>query len=139
MTVGDIARERVVTASPETTVKSIVESMAEHEVGCIIIEEDGEPIGLVTDRKIAMQLKDTPDLASHPVKEFMTTGLVTVHKDDGIKETLDSLSEAGIRRVPVVDDDGELVGILSVDDLAVLLADEIEELSTVARKQSPRF
>jgi CBS domain-containing protein len=139
MTVGDIARDRVVTASPDATVKSIVESMDEHDVGCIVIEQHGEPIGLVTDRKIAMQLKDTPDVASHAVKEFMTTGLVTVHEGQGIAEVIDTLSDVGIRRVPVVDDDDNLVGIVSIDDLAVLLAGEIDDLADVVAKQSPRF
>lgn len=139
MTIGDIARERVITASPDTTVKSIVESMTEHEVGCIIIEQHDEPIGLVTDRKIALNLKDEADLASRPVKEIMTTGLVTVHEDDGIAETIDTLSETGIRRVPVINDRDELVGIISIDDLAVLLANETENLSEVVAQQSPRF
>lgn len=139
MTIGDIARGRVVTASPDATVKSIVESMHEHDVGCIVIEQRGEPIGLITDREVALQLRDTPDLASHAVEEFMTTGLVTVHEDDGIAEVLETLSDAGIRRVPVVDDDGELVGIVSIDDVAVLLSDEIDDLTRVVAKQSPRF
>lgn len=139
MTIGDIARERVVTADPDTTIADIAQSMAEHEVGCIIIEQHGEPIGLVTDRKIALELKDTPDLAGHAVKELMTTGLVTVNHEAGIKEVLDTLSEAGIRRVPVVDDDDELTGIVSIDDLAVLLAREMEDLEAVVETQAPRF
>lgn len=139
MTIGDIARERVVTADPSDTVKSVVEKMAEHDVGCIIIEERNEPIGLVTDRKIALSLKDRPDLTSHPVKEIMTTGLITVHRDDGISETAHTMSEAGIRRLPVVDDHDNLVGIVSMDDLAVLLINELDELQNVVEKQSPRF
>jgi CBS domain-containing protein len=139
MTVGEIARDRVVTASPDTPIKSIVESMAEHDVGCIIIEQHDEPIGLITDRKIALQLKDTPAPSSHAVKEYMTTGLVTVHEEEGVKEASDTLSDAGVRRVPVVDDSGELVGVLSIDDLAVLFADEMEDIAAVAAKQSPRF
>jgi CBS domain-containing protein len=139
MTVGDIARDRVITASPDATVKSIVESMDKHDVGCIIVERNGEPIGIVTDRKIALQLRDTPDLQNHAVKEYMTSDLVTVHESDGVKETIETISEAGIRRVPVVDDGDELVGIVSIDDLAVLLADEVDDLSQVVAKQSPRF
>lgn len=139
MTVGDIARDRVVTASPDTTVKSAVESMDEHEVGCLVIEQHEDPIGLVTDRKIAMQLKDTPDLATHQVKEFMTTGLVTLDETQGVKEAIDTMSDAGIRRAPVVDDDDELSGIVSVDDVAVLLSEEIDELTGVVEAQSPRF
>lgn len=81
----------------------------------------------------------TPDLATHAVEEFMTTGLVTVHEDVGIKEVLETLSHAGIRRVPVVDGQGDLVGIVSMDDIAVLLADGIEDVADVVRKQSPRF
>lgn len=69
----------------------------------------------------------------------MTTGLVTVHEDVGIKEVLETLSHAGIRRVPVVDGQGDLVGIVSMDDIAVLLADGIEDVADVLRKQSPRF
>lgn len=139
MTVGDIARDRVITASPDTSVKSVVESMDEHDIGCIVIEQHDDPIGLVTDRKLAMQLKDTPDLANHAVKEFMTTGLVTLHRDTGIREAIETLSDAGIRRAPVVDDDDELAGIVSIDDIAVLLAEEIDELTGVVELQSPRF
>lgn len=139
MTVGEIARDHVITASPDSTVKSVIESMDEHSVGCIVIEEQGDPIGLITDRKIALLLQDTPDPANHAIKEYMSTPLVTVHESDGIKETIETLSNAGIRRVPVVNDNEELVGIVSFDDLAVLLADEIEDLSQVVSEQSPRF
>ena len=139
MTVGEVARDRAITASPDATFESIVESMAEHDVGCIVVEQHGEPIGIVTDRKIAVHLRDTPDLPNHAVTEYMTTDLVTVHESDGVKGTIETLSEAGIRRVPVVDDGDELVGIVSVDDLAVLLADEVDDLSQVVAKQSPRF
>lgn len=139
MPISDIARETVVTASPDTTVRDVVALMDEHDVGCIVLEEDGEPVGLVTDRKIALALADTPDVATHRVGAIMTADLITVHESDGVAEVTKTLADAGIRRTPVVDDDGELVGIVSTDDLAVLLTEEFENLEAVVEQQSPRF
>jgi CBS domain-containing protein len=139
MTVDQIAREDVVTATEETTTGEVVDLMAEEDVGSVVVESDGDPVGIVTDRQIALGLADEPDIAKRRVERVMTTSVVTVHRDDGIAETIETMQSSSVRRLPVVDDDGELVGILSIDDIVVMLTDEFDDLQDVLKSQSPRF
>jgi CBS domain-containing protein len=139
MTIGQIARDHVVTASEQETIEEIIRRMEEEDVGSVIIESDGEPVGIVTDRQIAMAIPGQPDLLERTVEEVMTTGLVTVNENDGVTETIEAMQSASVRRLPVVNDAGELTGILSFDDVVVLLSEELDDLGEVLKTQSPRF
>jgi CBS domain-containing protein len=139
MTIGDIARDHVVTAAGAETIETILERMESEDVGCVVIEADGEPVGIVTDRQIALALRKNPDLLGERVEDVMTTGLVTVNENDGVTETIEAMESASVRRLPVVNDAGELVGILSFDDVVVLLTEEFDDLQHVLKTQSPRF
>jgi CBS domain-containing protein len=139
MTIGQIARDHVVTASEEDTIEAVLRRMKSEDVGSVIIESDGEPVGIVTDRQVALAIPDNPDLLERRVADVMTTGLVTVNENDGVTETIEAMQSASVRRLPVVDDQGELVGILSFDDVVVLLTEEFDDLQEIVKTQSPRF
>jgi CBS domain-containing protein len=108
-------------------------------VGTIVITEDDRPEGIITDRQIALALEETPDLTQRSVEDLMTEDPVTVTEDTDLFDAVRSLAEHDIRRVPVVDDEGTLAGILSLDDAMVVLSGEFSAISDVIREQSPRF
>lgn len=135
MTIMDIAQTDVVTASADADVTSVVKKMSDADVGTVIITEDETPTGLVTDRKIALALEEMPDLTDWHVEEIMTEDLITVTADTGIFEVLQILGDEAIRRVPVVDDQDTLQGIVSLDDILILLSAEFSNASDVIEKQ----
>lgn len=140
MTVMDLARSDVVTVPPAAGADSIAELMAEHSVGCVVVVENDRPVGLVTDRDLALSvLGGNGDVASLTASDVMTADPVTVDASDGIYQALGRASEAGVRRIPVVEHDGELAGIVTLDDFAVLLASELGTLSDIIQAESPPY
>ncbi|WP_323191576.1 CBS domain-containing protein [Halostella sp. PRR32] len=134
-----IAREEVVTADRDTPIATVVAMMEEQDVGTVVITEDDRPAGIITDRKIALALEETPDLTQRSVEDLMSEDPVTVTQDEELFDAVRTLSENDIRRVPVVDDEGTLSGILSLDDVLVVLSGELSSATDVIREQSPRF
>jgi CBS domain-containing protein len=147
-TVDEIAREaeEVVTASPDETARELAETMQEENVGSVVVVDGGEPVGIVTDRDIAVRgVAQGRDLDDATANDVMTEDLVVVNAHDEISELIDTLDAAGVRRMPVVDGD-EIAGIVTLDDIAVLLAveldgiaEEMSSLSNVIRSGSPPY
>lgn len=139
MAVIDIAREVVVTAAPDDAVADVARAMHAETVGCVVVVEGDRPVGLVTDRNLAMAVLDeTFDAETTPIAEFLPPESVTVDADAGVYELVELLSEKGIRRVPVVDDD-ELVGIVSLSDVVVLLGMELQHVANAIRSSAPAY
>jgi CBS domain-containing protein len=147
-TVDEIAREaeEVVTASLDETARELAETMQEENVGSVVVVDGGEPVGIVTDRDIAVRgVAQGRDLDDATANDVMTEDLVVVNAHDEISELIDTLDAAGVRRMPVVDGD-EIAGIVTLDDIAVLLAveldgiaEEMSSLSNVIRSGSPPY
>lgn len=140
MTVRDIARQHVVTANREQTVGNIATVMREEHVGSVVIVEEGAPVGILTDRDLAMQvLEPRRDPASVTAGEVMTDDPVTVSTEDGVFEVTKTLFETQARRLPLVDTEGSVAGIVTLDDFLVLLTDELNGLAGVIEAESPPY
>ncbi|MFB6121206.1 MAG: CBS domain-containing protein [Halobacteriaceae archaeon] len=139
MPVEDLARRTVVTASPDTDVQDLAATMREEDVGSVVVTEGDEPVGIATDRDVALRVvADGLDPDGATTADVMTENPVVVAPEAGFYETARAMSEHGVRRIPLVEDD-ELVGILTADDLTELLADESEALADVIRAQRPPY
>ena len=139
MPVEDLARSDVVTATEGTGVSEIAQQMADETVGSVVIVDDQTPVGIVTDRDLALRcVAEESEIGDQTAGNVMSENIETVERSDGFYEAVDLMSEKGIRRLPVTDDD-ELVGILTTDDLTTLLADEQQGLSSVIEAQRPPY
>lgn len=138
MPVTDLARSEVVTADLGTPVADLAERMADERVGSIVITEGDEPVGIVTDRDLAVRALTDATPADLVAENVMSEDLVTVSPDAGFYEATELMSEHGVRRLPVTDE-GTLVGIVTADDLHELLADEQEQFADVIRAQRPAY
>lgn len=107
---------------PETTLAEATTLMGEHRVGsCLIV--DGETlVGILTERDVVRALSTAHDAPGRPVAEWMTRRPVTITPDAEVRQALDLMLERGFRHLPVVDGT-QLVGIVSMRDLARALAD----------------
>lgn len=138
MPLVDCIREDVVTASPEERVVSIARMMDERNVGSVVIERDGCPVGIVTDRDLAVRVcARNVDPESTSVQDVMTCDPFVVDRNDTLWNVMDAAREQGVRRFPVVDDDLRLVGIVTMDDVVRILASEMNCVTEIIRTSSP--
>ena len=142
MTVGDICNRNVVVAPKDQMIVDAAKRMRTSHVGdLIVVERRGEgrvPIGIVTDRDIVISVvAGDPDHINYLlVSDVMSDDLVTAREHDSIEAALKRMEDHGVRRLPITDTDGALVGILTLDDvLQYLTAQQSELVALVAREQ----
>ncbi|ESP90130.1 putative signal-transduction protein containing cAMP-binding and CBS domains [Candidatus Halobonum tyrrellensis G22] len=132
-------REDVVTASPDAPVTEVATEMRDENVGSVVVVESDAPVGLVTDRDIAVRIAaDGLDADEMTAEGVMTEDPLTVERDTGVFELCATMDEEDVRRMPVVDG-GDLVGIVTLDDLIRLLTDELTTLTGVIEAESPSY
>lgn len=140
MAIDNIARKNVVTIHRTQSAGNVATVMKEENVGSVIVEEEGAPVGIVTDRDLAMKvLEPRADPKELTAGDIMTEHPTTVRMDDGVFEVTQKMSETKVRRLPVVDDEGAIFGIITLDDLLVLFTDEMNGLATVVESESPPY
>jgi CBS domain-containing protein len=138
MTIGELCTREVVFASREATVRTAAVLMREHHVGCVVLvnEVNGRriPTGVVTDRDIVVAVTALgldPDVIR--AGDVAASKLVELREDASITDAVSAMRSKGVRRLPVVDREGALVGIIAADDVLSLLA---EDMSGLARMVS---
>lgn len=143
MKAGEICNHNVVTVSPRDSIRTAAELMRQHHVGDVVVAEDRggllTPLGILTDRDIVVEvIAESVGLDDVTVRDTMTDQLVTANEDDDLLATLMEMRKNGVRRLPVVDDNGRLVGILTADDVIGLVARELAELWALIVRQQGR-
>jgi CBS domain-containing protein len=142
MPIGEICIREVIICDRTAGVVEAAQLMRRYHVGdLVIVEESGGkrvPVGLITDRDIVtgvIALKLDP--AKVTVGELISREIVAAREDEGIFEVIERMRAHGVRRMPVVDQEGALVGIITVDDLIELLAEELGKLpKLISREQA---
>lgn len=137
--VEEAVQADVVAAERDTPIATVVSKMAERDVGSVVVVENDRPVGIITDRKVALALEGTPDIAQKQAGELVTGELVTGTTSMSASDALQQLSDEDIRRLPIVNDDGTLEGIVTLDDLLVLLASDLSTAAGIIESQSPRL
>ena len=142
-TIASICNRSVAFTTRETTVVAAAQLMRHGHIGSLVVVEQTNggrriPVGIVTDRDIVVEVIATGlDPAVITVGDIMEPELVVGRESDSVLETLEIMRFKGVRRLPTVDREGQLVGIVTVDDLLEILAEQLNELATiVAREQS---
>ena len=126
-------RPRAVT--PETTVTEAAQLMRSDDIGSLPILDGEQLAGVVTDRDIVIRaIAEGKDPRGMPVREIASREIVKVHADEDLSSALQLMASQQVRRLPVVDDDGRLVGILAQADIAVeanekAVGEMVEEIS----------
>ena len=134
MLVREFLRKAPVTVPPQCTIEEAARLMGDRGVGSLLVVSGDEVVGIVTDRDIAVQgVGAGQPLATH-VRAVMTVHPVTIQGSVDVFEAFQILKSEQVRRLPVLED-GELAGILSVDDLLVALVLELGAVvSPIARE-----
>ncbi|HNA69510.1 MAG TPA: CBS domain-containing protein [Nitrosomonas sp.] len=141
MSIGGICNRKVVVMQREETIAEAAKLMRDQHVGSVLIvdEQDGKrvPVGIVTDRDLVVEvIAPELDADAITVGDIMMTGFAVVKEETGVFEAIQYMRTKGIRRLPVVDAEERLIGIVTLDDLLILLAEELDALAKlVAREQ----
>jgi CBS domain-containing protein len=123
MTVADVMTPSPRTCTPFSSVQEAALIFRDADCGAVPVVEDGQPVGVLTDRDVALALADYPDLAGRAVADIMTRGVVSVPPTSSLDEARARFGEKAVRRLLVVDPSGQLIGILAWADIAAQLPD----------------
>ena len=130
MKINDVVRGKssqdVVTISPDATVRDLIALLAEHNVGALVVSDDGERVsGIVSERDVVRQLHSDEGVLERQVSQIMTSDVRTCGGDDKLTDLMQTMTEHRIRHVPVVAD-GRLTGIISIGDVVKNRIGELE-------------
>ncbi|MCD6527481.1 MAG: CBS domain-containing protein [Desulfuromonas sp.] len=134
MNIGELCTRNTVIVSPETSILAVAKLMRNQHVGDVVVVEERQagkvPVGIITDRDIVVELlAKEVDIDKVCAGDLMSHELSVVNELDGVFETIELMRNLGVRRMPVVDDTGVLAGILAVDDLLELQAEQLTDMA----------
>jgi CBS domain-containing protein len=144
MLIGEVCNRKVVCAARDATVRAAANLMRQHHIGDVVVvdraDPDRMPMAIVTDRDIAVEVVARGlDPETTTLADIVSWGqLVTVQETDTYAHTLDLMHNNGIRRMPVINAAGVLVGIISIDDMLPRLAHELSEVADLAERGRQR-
>jgi CBS domain-containing protein len=130
MRIADVLRikgARVVTVTPDATVRHLLNVLAEHHIGAVVVSQDGSAIeGIVSERDIVRALAERgPTIVSEPVTAIFTADVLTVGPDTQLEDVMRIMTERRVRHLPVVTD-GALSGLVSIGDVVKNRIDDLE-------------
>jgi len=130
MSLERVCRKEVVTVSPHTNLLEVARLLRSQHVGSVVVVEERRPVGILTDRdiivKVVAEEKDTKAIQAY---EIMTTNPALININLDPLDATRIMRERGLRRLPVVDENRHLLGIITLDDLLALLGKETENLA----------
>lgn len=117
--ISEMMTDRLVTVGPDDPVTAAAAAMREHDIGDVLVTEDRVVRGVITDRDVAVRVVTSGlDPASTAVRDIASGQVVSVRPDEPVASAVKKMREHAVRRLPVVDDDGRAVGVITIGDLA---------------------
>jgi CBS domain-containing protein len=143
MFIGEICNRNVIITSRETSVIQVSQLMREHHVGSIVVTEVQNdcniPVGIITDRDLVIELLSKEvDVTRVTAGDVMSTEIITARESSHIYDILKLMRGKGIRRVPVVNDEKVLIGIVTVDDLLDVVISELDDIVNIVAIEQKR-
>lgn len=139
MSIGQFCNRDTAIVRREDSIVDVARIMRQWHVGCLVVVENDErgvkPVGIVTDRDLVIDVvaaRLNPDTVT--VGDIIRRELLTAREQDGLWETLRRMQARGVRRIPVVDTDGYLVGIITQDDVLEILVGELADLVKISER-----
>jgi CBS domain-containing protein len=129
MKLSDTFTKKAIIAGPETTLTATAKLMKEHNVGDVVIVQDQRPIGIITDRDLALALGADGLSPQTPVHKVMSRRVLAIADDSSVFAATKFIREGKVRRLPIVNDEDRVVGMVSLDDLLWVLGRELFNLA----------
>jgi CBS domain-containing protein len=145
MAIGKFCTREVITAKPTESILAAARLMSQRHVGDLVLaepvgDERYRPVGMVTDRDIVLEIVANNETALEHVRvgDIQVRDLITARESDEVFDVIDRMRHFGVRRLPIVDDQGLLVGVISADDLLSVLVDSLRDLAQLVGYQCLR-
>jgi CBS domain-containing protein len=139
MRLEELASRPAVTCTRTATIADVAREMKEQEVGSVVVvDADGRPIGICTDRDLVVRALAAEWPPSTPIHRAMTHEVATMSLDTDVLQAGEVMGTWAYRRIPIVSDDGRVRGMVSLDDITVVLANETDRLAGVVRTERGR-
>jgi CBS domain-containing protein len=136
MSIEALLQRPVCTLEPDATAREAAQLMRDEGVGCVVVAKEGRPLGIVTDRDLAVRVIAAGRSAEDTLlRDVMSGEPVFLSGDRNLGLVITTMCDQGVRRIPVVDADGQLEGLLALDDLVPLLADLLGTLGDAIRTE----
>jgi CBS domain-containing protein len=134
MSIESLLRRPVQTLPPDAPCREAAQLLRDEGVGCVVVSEDERPLGIVTDRDLVVRVMASGrDPDKTPLRDVMSGEPVFLADERGIDQVVATMRQERIRRIPIVDAEGRLEGVISLDDLLPLLARQFGELAEAIR------
>ena len=143
MLVGEICNREVIIANRDDSIVEVAKLMRNYHVGDVVVtSQKGNaqvPVGIMTDRDIVVELvAKQVDMQTITVGDAMSPEVLTAQETEQLTDLVQRMRTRGVRRAPVVDDQGALIGIVAVDDVIGLLAEQLSNLVSLVQKEERR-
>jgi CBS domain-containing protein len=136
MDIDDLIRRPVHKLPPDATCQEAASLMRDENIGSVVVAEDGEPLGVVTDRDLVVRVIAAGESADKLcLRDVMSGEPIFLGDVRELDQVIATMREEGIRRMPIVDEEGQIEGLVSLDDLLLLLAEQLGSLAEVVRKE----
>ena len=133
MRAADIGTQRVVQLNESSSAKEAASTMRRHDVGCVVVTKNTVigtlPSGIVTDRDLAIRFLSSENGEDKSLRDIESLPLAICRPDATLDELVDIMLGSHVRRLPIVDEDGMLIGIVSLDDVVAALAQLLHRVS----------
>lgn len=134
MSIESLLRRPVQTLPPDAPCREAAQLLRDERIGCVVVSEEERPLGIVTDRDLVVRVMASGlDPDKTPLRDVMSGEPVFLAGQRGIDQVVATMREQRIRRIPIVDAEGRLEGVVSLDDLLPLLAGQLGELAEAIR------
>lgn len=136
MSLARFCRKTVAVIQSTQSVAEAAEQLRDRHVGAlVVVEEELRPVGMLTDRDIVTRVvAERKDATAVLVSDVMSPRPAVAHVDDTLDQTLFTFKKRGVRRLPIVDALGRMVGLVSIDDVLVLLSAELDQTAAAVRE-----
>lgn len=144
MKIAEVCSRNVITVDIEADIVEAARRMREYHVGALVVVDDTRdprrPVGIVTDRDLVVSVlaRDPEDIDRLLVGDVMTADPVTITDGETMDEALDRMRAAGARRLPVVDEEGRLTGIVTLDDVVDAINRQLGLVASVLHTEQSR-
>lgn len=140
MAIGDYVRRELASIDASASIQTAASQMAEQSIGCLLVNEQGRFAGVVTDRDVALRtIRGGLDAKSAPIGSITERDTIVIHEDRPVRVAVKLMSKHGLRRLLVGNKKGDIVGLVTWDDLVGLIARELSEIAGTIAAQGPHL
>lgn len=140
MAISDYARREVASIDASASIQTAASRMAEQAIGCLVVNDGDRFVGIVTDRDVALRtIRENLDPGHTPIGTITERDVIVIHEARPVRVAVGLMRSHGIRRLLVGNKKGEIVGLVTWDDLVGLVAREIAEAAGTIAAQSPHL